>query len=239
MVKWCKMVSSIKAAVFDADGVLVDRGLGAVFTSYLAEKGVLPPERWNNMMSAIRDYAAYRRTYLELSDTITENWSNGIKGMRCSLIEEHARNFMSAYDDFFPGIPEIVSMFNGRGYFTVVLSVAPVEILNELAHKLDIKLVCGTRVCSEGGVYNGRLCSSVGSTEGKAEELLNIAEENKIDLTESYAFGDTSHDVSMLSLVGHPVAVNPKEGLDTIAEERGWVVKSNTIELLKHLRGIL
>jgi phosphoserine phosphatase len=40
-----------------------------------------------------------------------------------------------------------------------------------------------------------------------------MAEKHQIDLSESYAYGDTAGDFSMLRLVGHPFAINPTKEL--------------------------
>ncbi|MDH5313306.1 MAG: HAD-IB family hydrolase, partial [Actinomycetota bacterium] len=41
----------------------------------------------------------------------------------------------------------------------------------------------------------------------------------------SYAYSDSITDLPMLSVVGHPVAVNPDRDLRRESEERGWQVR--------------
>lgn len=44
---------------------------------------------------------------------------------------------------------------------------------------------------------------------------MEMVEKHNIDLSQSYAYGDTAGDFSMLQLVGHPHAINPTKELIT------------------------
>jgi phosphoserine phosphatase len=45
-----------------------------------------------------------------------------------------------------------------------------------------------------------------------------------VDLAESYAYADSTSDLHLLEMVGHPVATYPDDGLRPIALERGWQI---------------
>jgi len=45
-----------------------------------------------------------------------------------------------------------------------------------------------------------------------------------VDLSASYAYGDSITDQNMLSLVGNPVAVYPDTKLHALAKEKKWRV---------------
>lgn len=60
--------------------------------------------------------------------------------------------------------------------------------------------------------------------EKKGELVRKLADRLGINLSQSYGFGDSVHDVPFLSLLGHPVAVHPETALAAIAHERGWPV---------------
>lgn len=53
--------------------------------------------------------------------------------------------------------------------------------------------------------------------DSKDKAIKDLVDKYNIDLSDSYAYGDTNGDMSMLSQVGHPVAINPtKELLENI-----------------------
>ncbi|MBI3537081.1 MAG: hypothetical protein HY070_05950, partial [Chloroflexi bacterium] len=45
-----------------------------------------------------------------------------------------------------------------------------------------------------------------------------------IDLAASYSYGDSIADLSMLNLVGHPVAVYPDAPLEKLARAKRWEI---------------
>lgn len=72
------------------------------------------------------------------------------------------------------------------------------------------------------GLLTGRLAAPHPYGAQKRELLLRLAAEQGFDLAASFAYADHHTDVPFLETVGHPVAVNPDEGLEKVAQERGW-----------------
>jgi phosphoserine phosphatase len=63
------------------------------------------------------------------------------------------------------------------------------------------------------------------------DKVRRIREEfgGKVDYEASCAYADSISDMSILEIVGHPVAVVPDAGLKEIAAERNWrVIYQNT-----------
>ena len=71
--------------------------------------------------------------------------------------------------------------------------------------------------------------------EEKKELLDSIIRKYKIDLKDSFAFGDTEQDLPMLSRVGNPVPLNPTPLLCKLALERGWHIPKNILKEVKDL----
>ncbi len=74
------------------------------------------------------------------------------------------------------------------------------------------------------GRFTGRLIGEPLIGEGKAKAIHNYADEHGIDLTKSYAYGDSVSDAPMLACVGNPVAVNPDRKLRRLALKRRWKI---------------
>lgn len=62
------------------------------------------------------------------------------------------------------------------------------------------------------GRYTGELIP-MWDHRSKKKALLELVEKYDIDLSESYAYGDTTGDFTMFELVGHPYAINPTREL--------------------------
>ncbi len=74
------------------------------------------------------------------------------------------------------------------------------------------------------GVYTGKPTGLFIYRTGKALAIKQLAAQEEIDLSESYAYSDSESDLPMLEVVGHPVAVNPDGELARVARERGWQI---------------
>jgi phosphoserine phosphatase len=93
-----------------------------------------------------------------------------------------------------------------------------------LAHVLHFDGGIGSRSEVHDGVYTGRPEGPFTYREGKAEAIRQVASEQEIDLTESYAYSDSESDLPMMRAVGHPVAVNPDAELQRVAHAEGWQI---------------
>jgi len=62
------------------------------------------------------------------------------------------------------------------------------------------------------GIFNG-IIRPMWDAENKRTAVNEMAQKHNIDLSESYAYGDTTGDFSMLKMVGRPFAINPTKEL--------------------------
>ena len=74
------------------------------------------------------------------------------------------------------------------------------------------------------GVATGRLLPPVLASATKASWIRNYAEREGLNLSDSYAYSDSMSDLPMLSIVGHPAAVNPDMRLRQTALHHDWPV---------------
>ena len=71
-------------------------------------------------------------------------------------------------------------------------------------------------------------CTSASSRSAwpdKADAVRDLATEHALDLARSFAYSDSYNDLPMLSIVGHPCAINPDRRLAAHAEEEDWQVR--------------
>jgi HAD superfamily hydrolase (TIGR01490 family) len=106
-----------------------------------------------------------------------------------------------------------------------LVTAAPAELASLIARRLGLTGALGTVAESVDGVYTGRLVGEPLHGPAKAEAILALAEREGLDLSRCAAYSDSTNDLPMLSLVGHPCAVNPDGDLRRVARERGWEVR--------------
>lgn len=106
-----------------------------------------------------------------------------------------------------------------------LVSAAPVELATIIARKLGLTGALGTISEVHDGVYTGRLVGSPLHGPAKAEAVRALTAREGLDLSRCSAYSDSANDIPMLSLVGHPVAVNPDTELRRHARSLGWTVR--------------
>lgn len=120
---------------------------------------------------------------------------------------------------------ELIEWHRERGHDIVILSASASLLVEPIAEELGIDTIVATEV----EVIDGKLTGAITrylKGEQKAEAIRELVDKRGYDLASSYAYSDSVTDVPMLSLVGHPVAVNPERGLKKYATENGWEMRS-------------
>lgn len=109
---------------------------------------------------------------------------------------------------------------NGEEVWLVTAS--PRRLAAILAQRLGFTGALGTEVEVVDGRYTGRMIGSTLHAAEKAAAVRRLAAERGYDLSRCTAYSDSIHDLPLLELVGHPVAVNADRRLRGIARRRGW-----------------
>ncbi len=216
---------SSTAAFFDVDGTLV-KSTVVDYYLYLATQGVSPLQRWWTTVQL-----AGKVPYYLLVDSLSRDRFNRIfyRNYR-GLSVEHCQQWSQLqfkeiiYPKLFPAALECIAQHREQERQIVLVTgsldfiVAPLsEFLNAKALTACLKAV--------NDKYTGELIGVPLTGQEKAKAMQAFALEWGIDLTQSYAYGDSAADLPMLQMVGHPVAVNPNLTLSRIAQQKKWEVQ--------------
>ncbi|HEY72687.1 MAG: hypothetical protein B6I35_01640 [Anaerolineaceae bacterium 4572_32.2] len=125
---------------------------------------------------------------------------------------------------------DIASLLRGhqaRGERVILLSGTFQPLLDVIGERLGVDVSLGTRPELRDGRYTGRALEPICQGSGKATRLrayLNKAG-SSIDLAASSAYADSIFDLSVLEMVGCPIAVYPDQELAMLATQRGWEIR--------------
>jgi len=123
-----------------------------------------------------------------------------------------------------PGAHDLIERSRRLGFRQVVVTGAlDISVAPLLAH-LGISDYGANRLEFVDGVATGRLVPPILASATKAAWIRQFAAREGIDLNASHGYSDSMSDLPMLSVVGHPVAVNPGPRLRTLAGEQRWPV---------------
>ena len=124
----------------------------------------------------------------------------------------------------FPGAFELIEKSRSLGLRQIVVTGALDFSVEPLMKHLGIDTYVSNRLEFVNGIATGRLLPPVFAAATKASWIRNFAEQENINLSESYAYTDSMSDLPMLSIVGHPAAVNPDMRLRQTALHHDWPI---------------
>ena len=150
-----------------------------------------------------------------------------IKGHTVAEVEQIAAG---VYEDtiaarIWPGTRAMAQMHLDVGQQVWLVTATPVEVAGVIAARLGMSGALGTTAEHVDGVYTGRLRGGLLHGPAQAEAVRALAHEHGLDLARCFAYSDSYNDLPMLSLVGHPCAINPDQRLLAYAEEQDWQIR--------------
>jgi HAD superfamily hydrolase (TIGR01490 family) len=212
------------AAFFDLDRTLIS-GSSAVDFGMIAWRHDLIPTK----VIARDAWGALAFRLAGASDEKSEATRDRILGAVAGLRQD---DLLSLNEEIVPRVlakvrPEskgLIDMHHEAGRDCYIISASPAEVVEPLARALGMEGGIGTRSETRDGVYTGELDGPFCYGDGKRIIIEKLAASRGYDLRLSYCYSDSSSDLPMLELVGHPVAVNPDSPLEAVAHQRGWPV---------------
>lgn len=139
---------------------------------------------------------------------------------------------------FFEDGVERVLWHAAQGHAIVIVSGTLEPLASVAAQVLEVELtsrgmarrirICATKLEERDGRWTGRILGEAMFGKAKARAVLGLAQEMNLNLSQSWAYGDSAEDRWMLAAVGNPAAVNPTPKLARIARKQGWPVLRTT-----------
>jgi HAD superfamily hydrolase (TIGR01490 family) len=213
----------VPACYFDVDGTLVGTNLVQPTLYYLANQGT-PLQSALRLGRAL--VGAPRMAIAELYDRRVFNellfgTYAGMSEDRLELLgEEVFRKVL--LPSLFSSAKGLVEKSLNAGHEVVFVSGALECVVRHLARHLGATEVIANRLELKDGIATGKLLRPVVAGPEKARIVRDHARAKGYDLDECFAFSDSYSDVPMLSVVGHPAAVNPDKRLALLAKAYSW-----------------
>ena len=128
-------------------------------------------------------------------------------------------------DKLIPGSLALAQGHLDAGQQVWLVTATPQELATVIARRLGLTGALGTIAESRNGIYTGKLHGPPLHGLAKAEAVRALSTSEGLDLGECSAYSDSVNDVPMLSLVGHPTAVNPDPELRAHALANEWRIR--------------
>ena len=211
------------AAFFDLDRTLLAGGSGPIIGEALRRVGLLSDRSKGLESVAFRMFDLFGETYPSM--LITKQGAKAASGWSVELVQQAAD--MAAEPLRRAVLPYAHHLFDEHreaGRPLVLATTTPVTLVAPLAKALGFDQVIATKYGEKDGRFDGSIDGEFVWGKGKAKAVAEWAGANGIDLDQSYAYSDSYYDAPLLSMVGHPRAVNPDPRMLALATVRRWPV---------------
>jgi len=213
------------AAFYDLEGTLVSTNLVHTLGFYAQRQQGL----WETLKMSAGTVA--KLPFFGLTDLYSRNVFNEVFFRSYKGLSEDRLRFFSEelFEEVlkpavFPGTFELIKTSKKIGQRQVVLTGALDFTIARLMDYLGIDDFVANRLEFVNGYATGRILPPVMASATKAKWMREFAERENINLSESYSYSDSISDLPMLSIVGHPVAVNPDFRLKQTATQHDWAI---------------
>jgi HAD superfamily hydrolase (TIGR01490 family) len=213
------------AAFYDLDGTLVRTNLVHAF-AYNArnQQGLLASlVRTATTALSVPMFAAadfYSRRLF--NDVFFRRYRGESEDRLRYLAEELFENVIRP--SIFPGAYELIDKSKRLGLRQVLVTGALDLTVIPLARHLGLDHWVTNRLEYVDGKATGRLLPPVMAAATKASWIRVYAENEGLHLSDCYSYSDSMSDLPMLSIVGHPTAVNPDYRLRNTALQHDWPI---------------
>ena len=214
---------STAAAFFDLDNTVIQGASLFHFAKGLYRRGFFPTRvivkgLW--LQAYFRMVGREKPGHIEDVRSVTLGF---IEGHTVTEVTEIAKEVYeeSIAGRIWPGTRALAQLHLDVGQQVWLVTAAPVEVAGIIAARMGLTGALGTTAEHVDGVYTGRLSGDLLHGPAKAEAIRALAREHGLDLAHCFAYSDSYNDLPMLSLVGHPCAVNPDRRLSGTCRRAG------------------
>ena len=218
------------AAFFDYDGTLTPYTMvhSYIFMNMVKFKGL---KRW--LFAVQQLFLALFYLVFDKVNTHRFNYYffRKYKGMNYKeLCKDYEETFEQTFKaNLFDEMKEIVHKHKKEGCDIVIISASPDVVIKPIAQYFGADKYYTRILEVKNGKVTGELESNFMKTVDKTAAILDYAEKNNIDLSRSYAYGDSSQDVAMFNLVGNSCLVKgSSKKLRELAREKKWTIINPT-----------
>ena len=208
------------AAFFDIDGTLYRSSLMVEHFKKLIKYELIDEKNWvDHVRNTFIDWDNRTGNYDDYLLEVCELYVESLKGIKWDDIEFATKQVIKTKADrVYKYTRSQIKKHIERGHIVIFISGSPDFLVKKMAEKYGVSDFSGSKYIMKDGEFSGEVIPMWDSAS-KNIEIQKFIDKYDIDLSESYAYGDTHGDINMLRKVGHPVAINPTDELLTNIRE--------------------
>ena len=218
-------------AFFDIDGTLFRNSLMIEHFQKLMTYEVIDPEVWYTKVKKV--YLEWERRFGDFEqylEILAEVYIEELKGVDKSFVEFIASHVIDSNGDMvYKYSRDQIEWHKNQGHKVFFVSGSPDFLVSKMAEKYEVTEYRGTLYkVDNDNKFTGEIVR-MWDSESKQKVINELIIKYNVDLDNSYAYGDTTGDLSMLRMIGNPVAINPNKNLLSAIREDEKLSKNATI----------
>lgn len=218
----------MRVAIFDFDGTLYPQETFTLMMNYMKKHPDHSSKYKMFYRALMKPYLAYKmKIYPEnkMKAKSMQLYINAIKGMNQQELDKYFEDMSKGMrNELNRTVVDRLQKHLLDGDHVLLVSGAFTQMLNEVTRDYAIHGVIGTEIPMCNGIIDTETAIYHIQGERKKEMIEKALKGMDIDWENSSAYGDSISDISVLELVGNPVAVRPESRLKVVAEKRKWEI---------------
>ena len=213
-----------KFAAFDIDGTIFRSGLYRELVYELVKNDVLPQNLLNSIEKLRLDWdkRAHDNAFLDYEKKLANVVDSSLPTIKVTDFEKAAKVVINNHKDrVYSYTRGLLKELKTQNFVLLTISGSQVELVELFAQYYGFDHFIG-QTYKRGEVYfTGEI---IKTHKAKDVFLKQMVSDHQLSFTGSIAVGDTSGDISMLSLVENPIAFNPDKLLLEHAKKCAWQI---------------
>ncbi len=201
-------------AFFDIDGTLFRNSLLIEHFKKMVKFEYIDIKVWTERgRSAFHDWEIRKGDYEEYLLDISEAYRKSLKGIEERKIEFLAEMVIEKnWEKTYVHTRNMINFHKENNHMLFFISGSPEFLVKKMAKKYGATDCRGSKYIMENSCFSGEIIP-MWDSESKKKAIYELKEKYDIQLENSYAYGDTTGDVSMFESVGFPCVFNPNKKL--------------------------
>lgn len=212
-------------AIFDLDNTLIADDSDYLWGQFLVDRGIVDKDQYE--AANARFYDDYKKGCLNIVEFLSfslrplaEHDTQQLYAWREQFVSEIIKPLL------LEPARQLISKHKDRGDTLLVITATNRFVTEPIVKLYGIDHLLATSPEFVNGRYTGHFIGEPCFQEGKVKLLQQWLSKSTETMEDSWFYSDSHNDLPLLTLVDHPVAVDPDEKLIHFAKEAGWPVIS-------------
>lgn len=202
-------------ALFDVDGTLYRDSLMVEHFKKMIRYEIIDPSIWHNeAKETFHNWDKRQGNYEDYLLEVAHIYIDSVKGISRKHMEFMCNQIIAKKGErVYVYTRDKIQWHKDQGHTIIFISGGPDYLVEKMAEKYGVQDFIGTKYhVDDEGNLTGEI-DQMWDSQSKEVAIKEFTEKYNLDLSKSYAYGDTNGDISMLRAVGNPTAVNPVKEL--------------------------